>query len=66
MENVWDATRFALFVYGLAALVSFLVAGVITLTFKAVRMHGARGAASAESQAKGFASPAKAGREREA
>jgi len=42
MENVWDATKLMFIVYGMAAVVSFLVAWVIKLTFAAIRMHGAR------------------------
>jgi hypothetical protein len=50
MENVWEATKLMLIVYGMAAVVSFLVAWVIKLTFVAIRMHGARGAAPLEPQ----------------
>ena len=60
MENVWDASKLMLIVYGMAAVVSFLVAWVIKLTFAAIRMQGARGKASAEAQAQGPAAPAKA------
>jgi hypothetical protein len=52
MENVWDATKLMFIIYGMAAVVSFLVAWVIKLTFAAIRMHGARGAAALESPAK--------------
>jgi hypothetical protein len=45
MENVWDATKLMFIIYGMAAVVSFLVAWVIKLTFAAIRMHGARSAA---------------------
>ena len=48
MENVWDATKLMLIVYGMAAVVSFLVAWVIKLTFAAIRMQGARGKARAQ------------------
>ena len=51
MENVWDATKLMFIIYGMAAIVSFLVAWVIKLTFAAIRMHGARGAAAPESPA---------------
>ena len=47
MENVWDATKLMLIIYGLGAVVSFLVAWVIKLTFIAIRAHGARGEAQA-------------------
>jgi hypothetical protein len=52
MENVWDATKLMLVIYGMAAVVSFLVAGVIKLTFAAIRVHSARSAAATESPAK--------------
>lgn len=52
MENVWDATKLMLIVYGMAAVVSFLVAWVIKLTFIAIRFHGSRSAAALESPAK--------------
>jgi hypothetical protein len=52
MENVWDATKLMFIIYGMAAVVSFLVAWVIKLTFAAIRMHGDRGAATLESPAK--------------
>jgi hypothetical protein len=52
MENVWDATKLMLIIYAMAAVVSFLVAWVIKLTFAVIRMHGARSAAPAESPAK--------------
>lgn len=52
MENVWDATKLMILIYGMAAVVSFLVAGVIKLTFSAIRFHGSRSAAAAESPAK--------------
>ena len=48
MGNVWDATKLMLIIYGLAALVSFMVAWVIKLTFVAIRMHSARNAAPSE------------------
>jgi hypothetical protein len=51
MENVWDATKLMFIIYGMAAIVSFLVAWVIKLTFAVIRMHGARGAAALESPA---------------
>lgn len=52
MENVWDATKLMLIVYGMAAVVSFLVAWVIKLTFVAIRFHARRSAAAPESPAK--------------
>ncbi len=52
MENVWDATKLMLVIYAMAAVVSFLVAWVIKLTFAVIRMHGARSAAALESPAK--------------
>lgn len=51
MENVWDATKLMFIIYGMAAVVSFLVAWVIKLTFAAIRMHGG-GAAALDSPAK--------------
>ena len=45
MGNVWDATKLMFIIYGMAAVVSFLVAWVIKLTFAAIRLSGARGAA---------------------
>ena len=50
MENVWDATKLMLIVYGMATVVSFLVAWIIKLTFAAIRMQGARGKAPAETR----------------
>lgn len=64
MEAVWGATQFALIVYGIGTVVSFLVAWVITLTFAAIRLHGRRNAAAAESQVKGSPSSAPAGPEK--
>lgn len=52
MENVWDATKLMLIIYGMAAVISMLVAWVIKLTFIAIRFHGARSAAALESPAK--------------
>lgn len=52
MENVWDATKLMFIIYGMAAVVSFLVAWVIKLTFSAIRFHGSRSAAAPESPAK--------------
>ena len=48
MENVWDATKLMLIIYAMAAVVSFLVAWVIKLTFAVIRMHATRGAAPAK------------------
>jgi hypothetical protein len=61
MENVWDATKLMLVIYAMAAVVSFLVAWIIKLTFAAIRMHSARGAGPAETPAKAPAVPARAG-----
>lgn len=63
MENVWDATKLMLIVYAMAAVVSFLVAWVIKLTFVAIRMHSARGAAPAKAPAKAPGASAQAGRD---
>ena len=63
MENIWGATQFALIVYGVGAVVSFLVAWVITLTFAAIRMHSRRKASGTELRAKAEPS-AKAGPEK--
>jgi len=52
MEDIWDATKLALLVYAMAAVVSFLVACVIRLTFAAIRLHSASGAAPHEPAAK--------------
>ena len=52
MENVWDATKLMLIVYAMAAVVSFLVAWVIKLTFAAIRMQADRAKAPAEAPAK--------------
>ena len=48
-NDVWDATKLMLFIYGVATVVSFLVAWVIKLTFAAIRIHGARSEAALES-----------------
>jgi hypothetical protein len=61
MENVWDATKLMLIIYAMAAVVSFLVAWIIKLTFTAIRMHSARGAGLAETPAKAQTVPARAG-----
>ena len=45
MATVWEATKLMLVVYGMAAVVSFLVAWVIKLTFAAIRLHSAHRAA---------------------
>jgi hypothetical protein len=42
IENFWEAVRLMLFIYALAAAVSFAVAGVIKLIFAAIRMQRAR------------------------
>lgn len=63
MENVWDATKLMLVIYAMAAVVSFLVAWIIKLTFVAIRMHSARGTGPAEAPAKTPAAPARAGRD---
>ena len=57
MENVWDAIKLMLVVYGVGALVSFLVAGIIKLIYVGIR-HGSRDAAPD--------SPAKTGSDRSA
>ena len=60
MENVWDATKLMFIIYGMAAVVSFLVAWVIKLTFAAIRMHGGRSEAVLEPPPKApAAKPAK-------
>lgn len=64
MENVWDATKLMLIVYGMAAVVSFLVAWVIKLTFAAIRMQGARAKAPADVQAQRPAAPVQAAPEK--
>jgi hypothetical protein len=61
MENVWDATKLMFIVYGMAAVVSFLVAWVIKLTFVAIRMQGARAKAPAEAQAQRPVAPVQPG-----
>ena len=48
MENVWDATKLMFMVYGIAAVVSFLVAWVIKLTFVVIRMQRRSSEAPAE------------------
>jgi len=58
MENVWEASKLMLLVYGVAAVVSFLVAWIIKLTFVLIRMQGARGKASGEDQGKRTAAQA--------
>ncbi|HUX26381.1 MAG TPA: hypothetical protein VMV87_17395 [Burkholderiales bacterium] len=50
MENVWDATKLMFMVYGIAAVVSFLVAWVIKLTFVVIRMRRPSGEPSAETR----------------
>jgi len=50
MENVWDATKLMFMVYGIAAVVSFLVAWVIKLTFVVIRMRRPRGEPPAETR----------------
>ena len=62
MGSVWDATKLMLVIYGLGAVVSFLVAWVIKLTFIAIRLHGARNAAPADAQGKADPAADKAGR----
>jgi hypothetical protein len=57
MENVWDASKLMLIVYGTAAVVSFLVAWIIKLTFVVIRKQSARGKASADDQATRPAGP---------
>lgn len=57
MENVWDASKLMLIVYGLAAVVSFLVAWIIKLTYVVIRKHGARHRASTEEQGKRSGGP---------
>ena len=56
MENVWDATKLMALVYVIAAVVSFLVAWIIKLTFVVIRMQGGGGKPAApetgDSQAK--------------
>jgi hypothetical protein len=66
MENVWNATKLMLIVYGMAALVSFLVAWIIKLTFVAIRMRGGRGKAPSAAQVQRPAAPAQAGPEKRA
>jgi hypothetical protein len=50
-----------LIIYAMAAVVSFLVAWIIKLTFTAIRMHSTRGAGPAETPAKAQTVPARAG-----
>ena len=57
MKEIWGATQFALIVYGLGAVVSFVVAWVITLTFAAIRLHSRRKASATESQGKAESTP---------
>ncbi len=42
IENFWEAVRLMLFIYALAAVVSFAVAGIIKLIFAGIQMRNAR------------------------
>jgi len=50
MENIWDASKLMLLVYGVAAVVSFLVALIIKLTFVVIRMQRPGGEPPAETR----------------
>ena len=45
MESFWGSVKIMLFVYALAAVISFAVAGLIRLIFAAIRRQGTRAAA---------------------
>ncbi|MHB8667126.1 MAG: hypothetical protein ACYC7B_06365 [Burkholderiales bacterium] len=51
MENVWDATKLMFIIYAMAAVVSFLVAWIIKLTFVLIRMQGGRDKPAADAAA---------------
>ncbi len=51
MAKFWDAVVLMVFVYALAAVVSFFVAWVIKMIFVVIQRRNARAAARAEAQA---------------
>ncbi len=52
MESFWGAVKLMLFVYALAAVISFAVAWIIKLVFAGIRLQGTRAGASAEAKTK--------------
>ena len=55
MAKFWDAVVLMLFIYALAAVVSFFVAWVIKMIFVVIQWRNARAAARAEVQAEATA-----------
>ncbi len=66
MESFWGSVKLMLFVYALAAVVSFAVAWIIKLIFAGIRLQGTRAGARAEAQAKSVPEPVNAPLERKA
>jgi len=64
MESFGDAVKLMLFIYALAAVISFAVAWIIKLIFAGIRLQGTRAGASAEAKTKLVPEPGNAAPER--
>lgn len=66
MDDIWGSVKLMFIVWGLAAFISFVVAGIMRLTFAAVRMKGGTKQARAAAADKAHPKPAPARPERSA
>ncbi len=57
MESFWGSVELMVFVYALAAVVSYLVAWVLKLLYGAIEKNKARAEARAEARAQAAAAP---------
>ena len=58
MDDIWGAVKLTLIVWGLAAFISFVVAGIIKLTFAAIQRKGGTKQARAAAAGKAHPEPA--------
>ena len=64
MESFWGSVELMIFIYALAAVVSFFIAWIIKLIFVAIKMQKARAEARVARRAKTPAGPGNAAPER--
>ena len=57
MENFWDSVEIMVFVYALAAVVSYTVAWILKLLYAAIEKNKARAEARAEARAQAATAP---------
>ncbi len=57
MESFWDSVEIMVFVYALAAVVSYMVAWILKLLYAAIKKNKARAEARAEARAQAATAP---------